>query len=150
MSDNLTFTATLELSGKSATGLVVPPEIVEQLGAGKRPKVVVCLNGYSYRSSIAPMSGDFMIPVSSDVRAAAKVNACDKVTVQVSVDTEERKVEVPLDFQELLDSNSKARSAFEWLSYSNKRRHVLSIEDAKTPETRQRRLHKAIRELSVE
>ncbi len=135
------------LSGKSATGIVVPPAIVESLGAGKKPKVVVVLNSFSYRSSISVMGGDFMIPISSDVRAASGVNAGVQVMVRVSVDTEERILEIPGDFQQLLDKNPAALERFEILSYSNKRRHTLSIESAKTAETRTRRLEKAIIEL---
>ena len=44
---------TLELGGKTATGLRIPPEVVEELGAGKRPPVRVTINGYTYRSTIA-------------------------------------------------------------------------------------------------
>lgn len=141
------FEATLLLAGKTATGIAVPPEIVEGLGAGKKPNVVVVLNGHSYRSSISMMGGDFMIPVSAEVREAAKVQAGDLLSVQVSVDTEERKVEVPADFHALLTANPAAQAKFGALSYSNQRRHVLSIELAKTPETRQRRLEKALEEL---
>lgn len=141
------FRAVIEQSGKTATGIVVPPEVVESLGAGKKPKVVVVLNGYSYRSSIAMMGGDFMIPVSAEVRAGAGVSAGDDVAVEVTVDTEVREVIVPDDFTQALAGAPAAKAAFEALSYSNKRRHVLSIESAKTAETRQRRIEKALQEL---
>lgn len=141
------FRAVIEQSGKTATGIVVPPEVVEALGAGKKPKVVVVLNGYTYRSSIAVMGGDFMIPVSAEVRAGAGVAAGDDVAVEVTVDTEVREVVIPDDFAQALDGAPAAKATFEALSYSNKRRHVLSIESAKAAETRQRRIEKVLQEL---
>ncbi len=148
MGDSLDFRTSLFQSGGTTTGIIVPPEIVEGLGAGKKTRVVVVLNGFTYRSSIAVMGGDFMIPVSAEIRASAKVAGGDDITVQVSVDTEERKVEIPADFQALLDSHPAALAKFQALSYSNQKRHVLSIESAKTQETRQKRLEKAMQELS--
>lgn len=138
------FYTIVELGGKTATGMRVPPEVVEALGAGKRPAVSVTLNGYTYRSTIAPMGGVFMLPVSAEVRAAAGVKAGDEVEVTVELDTAPREVEVPPDFQAALDADPEARSAFERLSYSNKRQHTLAIEGAKSAETRQRRIEKAM------
>ncbi len=138
------FRSTIELGGKTATGMQVPPEIVEALGAGKRPAVTVTLNGYTYRSTVAPMGGVFMLPVSAEVRAAAGVKAGDEVDVHVELDSAPREVAVPADFQAALDADPDAKSAFEQLSYSNKRQHTLSIEGAKSAETRQRRIDKAI------
>ncbi len=148
MSQQLTFTSELFLAGKTATGIVVPNEIVEALGAGRKPKVVVVLNGFSYRSSISNMGGEFMIPVAAAIRESANVTAGEMVVVQVSVDTEERKVEVPDDLRALLDANPTAAARFQSLSYSNQKHHVIQVESAKTPETRQRRLDKAMAELS--
>lgn len=138
------FRTTIELNGKTATGMQVPPEVVKALGAGKRPAVSVTLNGYTYRSTVAQMGGVFMLPVSAEVRAAAGVQAGDDVEVTVELDTAPREVEVPPDFQAALDADPDARSAFERLSYSNKRQHTLAIEGAKSAETRQRRIEKAI------
>lgn len=138
------FRTTIELHGKTATGMQVPPEIVEALGSGKRPAVSVTLNGYTYRSTIAPMGGVYMLPVSAEVREAADVKAGDEVDAEVELDTTPREVDVPPDFQAALDAVPEAKSAFERLSYSNKRQHTLSIEGAKSAETRQRRIEKAI------
>ena len=138
------FRATIELGGKTATGIRVPPEVVASLGSHKRPAVRVTLNGHTYRSTIAPLGGEFMLPVSADVREAAGVAAGDEVDVDVELDTEPREVTVPPDFAEALDGDADARRFFDGLSYSNKRRHVLSIEEAKTAETRQRRIAKAL------
>jgi hypothetical protein len=141
------FRATLELGGKTATGIRVPDEVVTALGAGKRPAVSVTINGYTYRSTIAPMGGAFMLPVSAEIRAGAGIAAGDEVEVALALDTALREVVVPLDFAAALADDTGATQQFERLSYSNKRRHVLSIEDAKTAETRQRRIAKAIETL---
>jgi len=138
------FRTTIELGGKTATGMRVPPEIVEELGQGKRPAVRVTIGGYTYRSTVAPMGGNFMLPVSAEVREQAGVAAGDEVDVVIELDTEPREVAVPSDFAEALDGDAEARRFFDGLSYSNKRRIVMGIEDAKTPETRQRRIDKAV------
>lgn len=141
------FRAAIQLSGKTATGIRVPPEVVADLGAGKRPAVSVTINGYTYRSTIAPMGGEHMLPVSAEVRAGAGVGAGDAVEVDVELDTAPREVTVPPDFAEALDGDAEARRFFEGLSYSNKRRIVLSIEEAKSADTRQRRIAKAAADL---
>ncbi len=138
------FRTTVELGGKTATGIQVPPEVVEALGSGKRPAVSVTINGHTYRSTIAPMSGAFYLPVSAEVREAARVAAGDEIDVDVELDIAPREVAVPPDFQAALDADVAAKTAFERLSYSNKRQHTLAIDGAKTPETRQRRIEKAI------
>jgi hypothetical protein len=140
----MTFRATVELHGKTATGIQVPPDVVEALGSGKRPAVVVTINGYSYRSTVAPMGGVFMLPISAEHRAGAGIAAGDEIEVALQLDTEPRVVEVPADFAAALDADGEARRLFDRLSYSNQRRHVLAIDDAKTPETRQRRIDKAV------
>ncbi len=138
------FRTTVELGGKTATGIQVPPEVVEALGSGKRPAVSVTINGHTYRSTIAPMRGAFYLPVSAEVREAARVAAGDEIDVDVELDIAPREVAVPPDFQAALDADVAAKTAFERLSYSNKRQHTLAIDGAKTPETRQRRIEKAI------
>lgn len=141
------FRTTLELSGKTATGVEVPPDVVAALGQSKKPAVRVTINGYTYRSTVATMGGRFMLPVSAEVRAGAGVSAGEEIEVSVEPDTEPREVTVPPDFMDALNNNAQAKSAFEKLSYSNKRQHILAIEGAKTDETRQRRIEKAINTL---
>jgi uncharacterized protein YdeI (YjbR/CyaY-like superfamily) len=85
-----------------------------------------------------------LIPVSAENRKSAGLAAGDEVDVDIEVDTEPREVTVPPDFAEALDRQPDARRSFDGLSYSHKLRHVLSIEDAKTVETRQRRIDKAV------
>lgn len=138
------FRTEIQLSGKTATGIRVPEEIVAALGSGQRPAVRVTINGYTYPSTVARMGGEYMLPVSAEVRENAGVAAGDEVEVDVQLDTEPREVTVPADFAEALDRDADARRFFDGLSYSNKRRIVLSIEGAKTEETRQRRIDKSI------
>ncbi len=71
------FQTVVELSGKTATGIRVPPEIVEALGSGKKPAVRVTINGYTYRSTVAVYGGEFLLPVSAEVRDRAGVAAGD-------------------------------------------------------------------------
>ena len=138
------FRTTIELGSKTATGFRIPENVVADLGPGKRPAVRVTIGGHTYRTTVAPMGGVFMIPLSAENRAGAGVAAGDEVDVDVELDTEPRVVTVPPDFAEALDRQPDARRAFDALSYSNQRRHVLSIEGAKTDETRQRRIGKAV------
>jgi Bacteriocin-protection, YdeI or OmpD-Associated/Domain of unknown function (DUF1905) len=142
------FQATLLLNGKTATGIEVPAEVVEALGSGKRPAVQVTFNGYSYRTTIAPMGGVFMIPVSAEIRAASGANAGDVLDVEIALDTQPREVLVPDDLAELLDTNPSAKGFFERLSFSHKRAYILWIEDAKKAETRAARVSKAIEMLN--
>jgi hypothetical protein len=142
------FHTTILQGDKTATGIRVPDEIVEALGAGKRPPVRVTLKGYTYRSTVAVMGGVFMVGVSADNRAGAGVDGGDEVDVDIELDTAPREVTLPPDFAEALDAEPNARRTFDGLSYSNKSWHVLQIDGAKTDETRQRRLAKSIAVLS--
>ncbi len=138
------FRATILLSGKTATGIRVPAEVVEGLGSSKRPAVRVTIKGHTYRSTVAPMDGEFMLPISAEHRERAGVEAFDEVDVDIELDTEPRELTVPPDFTDALDRDADARRFFDGLSYSKKQRYVLSIEEARTAETRLRRIAKAV------
>ena len=131
-------------SGKTATGIEVPARVVESLGTSKKPPVSVTIKGYTYCSTIAVMGGKFMVGVSAKVREAAGVAGGDTVSVDIELDTAPRVLEVPADLKRALGRDKEAKQIFEGLSYSRKQRLVLPIEDAKTPETRQRRVDKVI------
>ena len=141
------FRTTILFGGKTTTGIHVPDEVVEALGAGKRAPVRVTLNGYTYRNTIAVMGGRYMVGVSADVRAASGVKGGDGLEVEIVLDDQPRVLEVPADFQVALDAAPAAKAVFETLSYSNKRRHVEPILAAKAPETRARRIEKSVSEL---
>jgi hypothetical protein len=141
------FRTTIELGGKTATGFEVPADVMEALGSGKRPAVRVTVGGYTYRSTVAVMGGRYMLPLSAENRTSAGVAAGDEVDVEVELDTEPRTLDVPADFAQALDAEPGARRVFDGLSYSQRRQHVLSVEGAKAPETRQRRIAKAVSQL---
>ena len=143
----LSFDTTILQIGNN-TGICVPGEIVEKLGAGKKPPVTVTVNTYTYRNTIAVMGGKFMIGVSADIRSKTGIKGGDAVTVTLKLDHEPREVTLPLDFKEALSKNPDAKKFFEQLSYSNKQRFVLPVGQAKTEETRQRRIEKAIQDSS--
>ncbi len=138
------FRTTVFLGGKTATGLEVPEDVVTALGKGKRPAVTVTVGKHTYRSTVAPMSGSYFLPLSAENRTAAGVAAGDEVEVEVELDLEPRELDIPDDLNAALDADPEARRFFDSLSYSNKRRHVLQIEGAKAADTRQRRVEKSV------
>ena len=143
------FRATLETEGKTATGINVPAEVVESLGAGKRPRVKVTINGHSYRSSVAVLGGRYMLGVSAENRAAARVEGGDTIDIELELDTAAREVTVPPDLAAALAAEPAAQATFDALSYSNKSWHVLQITGAKSDETRQRRVARSVKALAA-
>jgi hypothetical protein len=138
------FTTTLRQEGKTATGIEVPAEVVEAMGKGKRPPVTVTINGHTYRSTVAAYGDVYMLPVAAEHRTAAGVEAWQEIEVDVELDEAPREVLPPDDFAAALDGEPTARTMFDGLSNSNKKWHVLNIEGAKSPETRQRRIEKSV------
>ncbi len=142
-----TFRTTLRQSGKTATGIEIPAEVVEGLNAGKVPPVVVTVNGYAYRGTVAVMGGAYMIGFNADHRAASGISGGDEIEVDVELDTEPRTVEIPDELAAALAASPEARATFEKLSNSNKGWHVSQVTGAKTDETRERRIAKSIEAL---
>ena len=138
------FRTTLLGNGKSAVGMEVPPEVVAGLGSSKKPAVKVTIKGYTYRSTVATMGGKFMVGVSAENREKAGVAAGDTVDVTMELDTEKREIVVPSDLATAMKKDATAKKFFDGLSYSNQRWYTYPIDTAKTPETRQRRVEKAI------
>lgn len=128
------------------TGIEVPPALLDELGAGKRPPVVVNVNGFEYRSTIASMGGRFLIPFSSDKRAATGLGGGDPITVELTVDTAPRTVEPPEDLAKALDA-AGLRAAFDALAPSHQKAHVTSVETAKAADTRTRRIDAVVAKL---
>lgn len=137
------FKTTLFLVGKN-TGIDVPDEVVAALGGGKKPAVTVSIGDYSYRSTIAVMGGKNLISFSAERRAETGLKGGEEIEVELELDTAPREVVVPEDLAIALAAEPAAKAFFESLSYSNKRAHVLSVEDARTPETRAKRVDKAM------
>jgi hypothetical protein len=145
--ERVTFRATLDLEGKTATGVRVPAEAVRTLAAGRQPLVRVTIGEHSYPAKVAVRGGEFKLPVSSENRAAARISAGDEVEVSLELDTERRTAAVPSDFAMALEGAPEALHLFESLSYSRQRWFVLYVEDAKTPKMRHRRIDGAIERL---
>jgi hypothetical protein len=143
------FTAELELAGKTATGITVPPEVVESLNAGKRVPVVVTIKKHSYRTTIAPYNGAYMIPVSAENRDAAGIAAGDTLRIGLAVDAAPREIEVPADLAAALAKSKAAKAFFDSLSFSNQRGYVSWLEQAKKEETRNARVAKCVESLEA-
>ena len=128
------------------TGIEVPPEVIAALDGGKRPAVAVTVNGYAFRSAVGVMGGKSLIPFSSEHRKASGLNGGDPITVDIEMDLAPREVTVPEDFATALDA-AGLRTAFDTLAFSHRKEHVRAIDEAKTADTRARRIEKAIEKL---
>jgi Bacteriocin-protection, YdeI or OmpD-Associated/Domain of unknown function (DUF1905) len=137
------FATTVLLGGKTATGIVVPDDVVEALGSGKRPKVAVTVNGHTYRTTVALMHGQFLVPLSAQHREAAGVAAGEAVEVDLVLDDAPREVELPADLATAL-GNGPAREFFDQLSFTHRKEWARWITEAKKAETRQARVDKAV------
>jgi hypothetical protein len=139
----VTFEATLASSGNN-TGIVVPDDVITDLGAGRRPAVVVDINGYQYRNTVGVMGGKHMISVSAAVRSSTGLKGGDAIRVILTVADAPRPVVVPPDLEAAFTSHRPAGVFFGKLSNSLQRYHIDNINGAKSAETRQRRIDKAI------
>jgi Bacteriocin-protection, YdeI or OmpD-Associated/Domain of unknown function (DUF1905) len=140
---SVSFETTVTATGNN-TGIVVPDEVIEQLAAGRRPPVLISLNGYEYRSTVGVMNGKPMISVSAAVRTATGLKGGDPVQVTLTVADSPREVTIPEDFAAALAADEQAGAFFGKLPNSLQRYHIDSITSAKAADTRQRRIDKAI------
>lgn len=129
------------------TGIELSESLLKKLGGGKKPLVVVTLNGYSYRSAVGKMGGKFMISLSAENRKKAGVNGGDAVEIALELDTAPRTAEIPADLQKALNKNKTATVKFDNLSPSKQKAIVISINEAKTEETKSKRIDKALEQL---
>lgn len=134
-----TYTTNIRAAGNN-TGIEVPPEVIEQLGTSKKPAVVVTVNGYTYRNTVAVMDGKFMISFSKAHREASGLKAHDPVEVTLELDTTPRTIEVPADLAAALAGKDGAQAAFDALAFSKRKEFVRQVEEAKSQETRDRRI----------
>lgn len=137
------FRTTVELGGKTATGLEIPAAVLAELGPAKRPAVTVTIGGYTYRTTVGVMGGRALVPLSAEHRAAAGVAAGDEVEVEIALDTAPRTVEVPSDLAAVLAAEG-LRERFDALAFSHRKEHVRAVVDAKTETTRQRRIGRVL------
>lgn len=142
------FTTTILLSGNN-TGIIVPPEVRDALNGGKNPLVVVTLAGHTWRSKVATMGEWLLVGVSAEIRAITGVKGNETHEVELILDDQPRIVEAPGDLQAALDADPVALAAWNKLAPSHKKAHVTAIEGAKAPETRLRRVQKAIEMLTT-
>lgn len=145
----VTFATTLRRGDGNTTGILVPEDAVAALGAGKRPPVWVTVNGYRYRNTLAVMGGETWVGVSAEHRAASGLQGGDAIEVTLELDPEPRTVDLPDDLATALDAVPPARAMFDALPPSLKRYHVDQVTGAKTPETRERRIAKAVETLAA-
>ena len=136
------FESTVELGGKTATGIPIPDEVIEALGSGKRPPVAITVNGHTYRTTAVRMGGRFLVPLSAENREAAGVAAGEDITVDLEADTAPREVTLPDDLAAAMDD--EARAAYDGLSYTHRKEWVRWVEEAKKPETRTTRIEKTV------
>ena len=138
------FSGELQATGGNTTGFRIPGTFVDELGGGGRPKVVVTVNGYTFRSSIARMGGEYWLGVSAERRADAGVKAGDVLDLDIALDTAPREIEVPDDLAAALDADPAAKEFWATLSFSNQRWHAEQITGAKKAETRAARVAKSV------
>ncbi len=138
-----TFDGVLTAHGNN-TGIHVPPEVIEQLDAGRRPAVQVDVNGHVFRSTVGVMGGEHLIGFSAALRKETGLAAGDAIHVVLTVDSSPRTVELTPEFAAALDAEPAARAFFDQLSNSLQRYHADQVSSAKTEETRDRRIAKAV------
>ena len=141
--NGVTFETTVAVTGKN-TGIVVPEDAIGQLAAGKRPPVLVNVNGYEYRNTVGVMGCKHMISISAAVRKATGLKGGDPIRVTLTVADTPQEVTLPADFAAALAADEQASAFFGTLSNSMQRYHVGNITAAKSADTRQRRIDKAI------
>ena len=137
------FTVDLQRVGRTATSFRVPFDLKEAFGRA-RPPVKVTIRGHTWRTTPGVYDGVGHVVVNRAVKAATGVDAPDRVRVEMELDTEPRAVVVPRDLRQALTAAPDARDAFGRLSYSHQREYVQWVEEAKRPETRERRVHGTI------
>ncbi len=137
------------LAGKETgpTGIVVPPENLAELGKGKKPSVLVSVNGYSYPNTVAVMGGQFMVGFAAEHRRATGLKAGDAIEVVLTLETAPRLVEVPPDLAAALQS-AALRPAFDASAPSRRKEWARMVTEAKAADTRARRVKKVLAEVA--
>ena len=137
-----TFKTTLWREG-NLCAIRVPFDPKEVFGKVRAP-VKVTLKGYTYRSTISSMGGETLIPLRKSHRDAAGLRGDETLNVTLELDDDKREVEPPADLVKALSALPGGWAAWRTLSYTHQREHVEAIEGAKQPETRGRRIEKAV------
>ncbi len=144
MSGEVRLTAELEAVGGNNAGFVVPDDVVAGLGGGGRPKVVVTVNGATFRTSVARMGGRYLLGLNAARRAEAGVAAGDVLEIAVVLDEAPRTVDVPADLDDVLAGDPALAQAWAGWSFTKQSAAATSLTSAKKPETRAARLVKVV------
>ncbi len=127
------------------TFLSIPLEISAGFGSKGQVRIKGTINGFPFRSTALPMGdGTHYLVVGKDIRDHIAAAQGDTVKVLLELDTEERRVEVPEELQQALNSQRLAASAFEKMNYSHQKEWINWIMSAKQAATRLRRVEKAV------
>src|SRR5436305_361451 len=127
--------------GGGGTLVPVPREVAAKMGLQGMPKVQAVIAGQPYRGSLMPMGdGTYCLGVLKSIQEAAGVQQGDTVTVELELDAAPRVVEPPSDLRTAIARDSKVSAAWDKLSFTNKKEMARSLEEAKKPATRERRL----------
>ena len=138
------FTTHLQARGPAAA-VVLDDDQVAEVGEGaKRFPVVATVNGYTWRTSVARMKGEFVVGLSREVRQGAGVEAGDAVEVSVELDVAPREVEVPAALAAALAADPDASASFEQMAFTHRKEYARWVAEAKREETRQRRVQQAV------
>ena len=143
------FTSSVWANEDGNTGIIVPDHVIEELGGGKHPKVSLTVNGFTYRSSIAKMGDQFLIPVSKARRTEGNLEVDVPYEIDIELDTAPREVDLPDELAAHFETDSAAKATWDAMSYSNQLRLITPIHNAKKPDTRQRNVDKVIAQLGV-
>lgn len=134
----------------NAAALKPPFDVVEVFGRKGRVPVKGTINGFPFRSSLMNMGDGHMMAVNADMRAGAKCKAGDTVAVVMEIDEEKRTVEVPPYLKKVIAGDAKAKAAWEKLSFTHQKEWVRAVEEAKKPETREKRIAAMMEDLKKE
>ena len=128
-----------------AAAVVLDEAQVAAVGEGaKRFPVVATVNGYTWRTSVARMGGEFLVGLSREVRAGAGVEAGDEAEVTIELDRAPREVEVPEDLAAALAADPAAAASFERMAFTHRKEYARWITEAKRAGTRARRVAQAV------
>lgn len=135
--------------GMDGASITVPFDVEKVFGTRARVPVRGTINGFPYRSSLFPMGGKHLMVVNKAMREGARVKGGETVSVVMERDDEPRVITPPKDFAHALKENEEAQRFWKTLSYTHQKEHVRAVEEAKRPETRGRRIEKAIEMLAA-
>jgi hypothetical protein len=134
--------------GGGGTLVPIPKEVAAKLGLKGMPKVQAMIAGTPYRGSLMPMGdGTYCLGVLKSIQEAAGVGQGDTISIELELDTAPRTVELPADLARAIKGDKQATAAWEALSFTGKKEMARALEEAKRPETRERRLAQALEAL---